>query len=67
MPVRASGLVWACFLKTSSNFSGTNLEVYRLHGQITIRDPRILAKEHKGKTCYSFCNKTCLDRNNKLK
>lgn len=25
LPVRASGLVWACFLKISSNFSATNL------------------------------------------
>jgi hypothetical protein len=25
LPVRASGLVWACFLNISSNFSGTNL------------------------------------------
>jgi hypothetical protein len=31
LPVKASGLVWACFLKIASNFSGTNLEVHRYH------------------------------------
>ena len=30
-PVKASGLVWACFLKISSNFSGTNLQVHKYH------------------------------------
>jgi hypothetical protein len=38
------------------------LEIYILDGQL-LDILVFLQKSIKGKTCYSFCNKTCLDRN----